>query len=116
MQQTGRLEVTIDEALQDSVGECGRGQIHVLVLTSLTTIVAALVNFSFVFTSVDPVRVSQPVCSAEAAAACDAHTTNALCTIPSDSWEWRDRCEKRHRQPVCPSHCSSEDGDVSAQT
>jgi hypothetical protein len=94
MQLAGRLDVTIDEALQSSVGECGRGQIHVLALTSLTTIVAALVNFSFVFTGIDPVRVSQPLCSPEAAAACDAHTTNAFCTIPRDSWDWRDRCER----------------------
>lgn len=107
--------MTIDEALQSSVGECGRGQIHVLALTSLTAIVAALVNFSFVFTGIDPVRVSQPVCSPETAATCDAQTTNAFCSIPRDSWDWRNRCERRQQQ-LCPSHCPSGNRDVRAQT
>ena len=85
--------LTIDEALQSSVGECGRGQIHGFALTSLTGVVAALINFSFAFTSVDPFRVSFPECLPEAGELCGAQnsTDSQFCGEARSAWEWRYR-------------------------
>ena len=86
--------LTIDEALQGSVGEFGRGQIHVLGLASLTGVVAALINFSFAFTSIDPFTASFPECLPEAGEVCNAQksTESQFCVISRNAWEWRYRC------------------------
>jgi len=85
--------VTIDEALQSSVGECGRGQIHCLALTSLTTVVAALINFSFAFTSIDPFSTSVSECLPGSGEACnEQHQAQShFCAIARGSWDWRYR-------------------------
>ena len=85
--------LTIDEALQGSVGEYGRGQIYVLALTSLTSVVAALINFSFAFTSIDPFIASIPECLPSAGEVCDAQKPagSQFCAVARNSWEWRYR-------------------------
>lgn len=97
MHAASRLEVSIDDALQNSVGECGRGQLHVLALTSLTSVAAALINFSFVFTGTDAFRTSSAECFPGSTEACDASITArspSSCAIPRDSWNWKARCRR----------------------
>ena len=90
MHSSNRLEVTIDEALQNSVGECGRGQLHALGLANIATVVAALINFSFVFTGTDPFRSSQIECLPGTQESCDPVKTR-LCAAPRETWDWKYR-------------------------
>ena len=90
MHSPNRLEVTIDDALQNSVGECGRGQLHALGLASIATVVAALINFSFVFTGIDPFRSSQSECFPGTKESCDPAKTR-LCAAPRETWDWKYR-------------------------
>ena len=90
MHSPNRLEVTIDDAFQNSVGECGRGQLHALGLASIATVVAALINFSFVFTGIDPFRSSQSECFPGTQESCDPAKTR-LCAAPRETWDWKYR-------------------------
>ena len=90
MHSPNRLEVTIDDALQNSVGECGRGQLHALALAGIATVVAALINLSFVFTGIDPFRISRGECFPGTHESCDPAKTR-LCAAPRETWDWNYR-------------------------
>ena len=100
MHSPNRLEVSIDDALQNSVGECGRGQLHALALASIAIVVAALINFSFVFTGIDPFRSSQSECFPGTHESCDPATTR-LCAAPRETWDWKYRSVQTLLYSLC---------------
>ncbi|KAK9864328.1 hypothetical protein WJX84_000132 [Apatococcus fuscideae] len=89
-----RKEVSIDEALQRSIGEFGWGQKKLFLLVSLPLIPAALQTFLLPFTVLDPAKQHWWECTANAGEACRdvfAQALPDLCSLPRESWRWTRR-------------------------
>ncbi|KAK9810056.1 hypothetical protein WJX72_004057 [[Myrmecia] bisecta] len=91
---TGREEVTVDEALQRSVGEFGWGQRKLFLLVSLAGIPAGLQTMLLLFVGADPVRQHLWECTIAGDEQCQrefGQTAPNLCSLPSASWRWTQR-------------------------
>jgi hypothetical protein len=97
----------MDAALSAHVGELGRGQFIIVLVTSLCQIPMAMLLMLMVLTSLDPVPSGEWYCVSEQARGDGAAVsglgphpncqevlhhrpinTKAFCALPRDSWEW----------------------------
>jgi hypothetical protein len=87
---------TFDEALIKHVGQCGRGQLRVVLLASLFQVANALAFMIPVFLFKDPIVSRSWECNADAGAtrqaACsrawESGDAAAFCSLDSTAWRW----------------------------
>eukprot|EP00775_Hariotina_reticulata_P013900 gene13900-14018_t len=85
--------LTYDEALTKHVGELGKGQLSIVILTSLYYIPNVAIFYLLVFTTVDPIAAQKAWrCTDPADAACNQIWNKpnpaAFCALDRSQWEW----------------------------
>jgi hypothetical protein len=88
--------ITFDEALVKHVGQCGRGQLRVVVLASLFQVANALAFMIPVFLFKDPIASKSWECNGAASAAEQAACSSAwesgdaaaFCSLEPTVWHW----------------------------
>jgi len=88
--------ITFDEALVKHVGQFGRGQLRVLLVTSLYQVTAALAFMIPVFLFKDPLATRSWECDGAAGAAQQAACSSAwesgdsaaFCALEPTAWRW----------------------------
>jgi hypothetical protein len=91
--------ITFDEALVKHVGQCGRGQLRIVLLASLFQTANALAFMIPVFLFKDPITSQSWNCkqSGEAAeqAACssawESADADAFCSLNTTAWSWSNK-------------------------
>ncbi|KAL3156934.1 hypothetical protein ABBQ38_001196 [Trebouxia sp. C0009 RCD-2024] len=89
-----RGNLTFDEALQQSVGELGRGQRCRFCLAGLALVPAAMQTFTMYFVALDPFRQQAWWCNDPEDLSCQAAQRAAghsACHLPPEAWHWLDR-------------------------
>ncbi|KAA6423242.1 MAG: hypothetical protein FRX49_06694 [Trebouxia sp. A1-2] len=89
-----RVDLTVDEALQQSVGELGRGQRWRFCLASLGLVPAAMQTYMMYFVGLEPLRQGFWQCIEPADSSCLSARKSkghSACYLPPDVWDWTDR-------------------------
>jgi hypothetical protein len=103
---------TFDEALIKHVGQCGRGQLRVVLLASLFQVANALAFMIPVFLFKDPIASKSWECNADAGAAQQAACSNAwasadaaaFCSLEPTAWRWSNQGKHAWVDPVNRQH------------
>jgi hypothetical protein len=105
--------ITFDEALIKHVGQCGRGQLRVVLLASLFQVANALAFMVPVFLFKDPIssrswQCDQALEAAEQAACSSAWASGdaaAFCSLPPTAWRWSNQGKPLSMIRVSSSSC-----------
>lgn len=97
--QAPHERLTLDDLLQNHVGELGWGQIFILAITSLCFLPVGIILLLMVFDSLDPVTAGLWACYSPADTQCQelhaiSNTLNSMdtdfCTLDNDQYYWTD--------------------------
>ncbi|KAI5075439.1 hypothetical protein GOP47_0009515 [Adiantum capillus-veneris] len=80
--QNERRELSIDEVLQECVGELGPSQLLHFSLVSLVWFLQAMLTFAMVFAD----RIPAWACVEQGSSSCVS--TSSICSLDSSQWEW----------------------------
>lgn len=89
-----RVDLTVDEALQQSVGELGRGQRWRFCLAGLGLVPAAMQTYVMYFVGLQPFRQGFWQCVEPADSSCLSARKSighSACHLARDVWDWTDR-------------------------
>ncbi|DBA92174.1 TPA: hypothetical protein ACH3X1_015889 [Trebouxia sp. C0004] len=91
---SSRVDLTVDEALQQSIGELGRGQRWRFCLASLGLVPAAMQTYVMYFVGVEPFRQGFWQCVEPADSICLSARKSighSACHLAPDVWDWTNR-------------------------